>query len=52
MAKFKSKIKPGGGARPDAPAPTRGLLPCAILLVGGIAIFSLFFYFFLQSGVK
>jgi hypothetical protein len=52
MAKYKSKTKAGGGAKPDAPAPTRGLLPCAVILAGGIALFSLFFYFFLKAGVK
>ena len=52
MAKFKSKTKAGGGPRPAAPAATRGVLPCAILLLGGIALFSTFFYFFLRSGVK
>lgn len=52
MAKFKSKTKPGGGAKPAAPSSTRGLVPCAILLIGGIALFSLFFYFFLRSGVQ
>jgi len=52
MAKFKSKTKPGGGARPAAPAATRGLIPCAILLLAGIALISVFFYFFLRTGVK
>ncbi len=52
MAKFKSKTKSGGGAKPAAPASTRGVLPCGILLLAGIAVFSLFFYFFLKSGVK
>ena len=52
MAKFKSKTKAGGGAKPAAPAATRGLIPCGLLLLGGIALFSLFFYFFLRSGAK
>ena len=43
MAKFKSKTKAGGGKKPDAPAATRGLIPCAVLLVAGIALVSLFF---------
>ena len=52
MAKYKSKIKTGGGVKPGAPSATRGVLPCAVLLVGGIALFSLFFYFFLRTGIK
>ncbi len=52
MAKYKSKIKTGGGAKPGAPSATRGVVPCAVLLVGGIALFSLFFYFFLRNGVR
>jgi hypothetical protein len=52
MAKYKSKTKAGGGAKPGAPSNTRGLIPCAILLLGGIAIVSVFFYFFLRTGVQ
>ena len=52
MAKFKSKIKAGGGAKPNAPAATRGLVPCAVLLLAGIALFAFFFYFFLRSGLR
>ena len=52
MAKFKSKTKAGGGAKPAAPAATRGVLPCAVLLLTGIALFALFFYFFLRSGMR
>jgi hypothetical protein len=52
MAKFKSKTKAGGGKKPDAPAATRGLVPCAILLLSGMALVSVVFYFFLRSGVR
>lgn len=52
MAKFKSKTKAGGGAKPAPPASTRGLIPCGLLLLGGISLVSLFFYYFLKSGVK
>ena len=52
MAKFKAKSKSGGGQKPAPPASTRGLIPCGLLLLGGIALFSLFFYYFLRSGVK
>jgi len=49
-----AKFKPAGRNKQKAPAPspTRGLIPCAILVIGGIALFSLFFYGFLRSGVK
>lgn len=49
MAKYKSKIKTGGGARPAAPAATRGLIPCGLLVLGGILIVSYLFYSLLSS---
>jgi hypothetical protein len=52
MARYKSKIKPGGGAKAAPPASTKGLIPCALLLLAGIALFSAFFYFFIRSGVS
>ena len=44
MAKFKpvSKTK-------RKTSKTRGLIPCLILIVGGIVLFSLFFYAMLRS---
>lgn len=44
MAKFKS------AHRKPKVSPTRGLVPCLLLIVGGIALFSLFFYAMLKSG--
>lgn len=49
MAKYKSKIKTGGGAKPAAPAATRGLIPCGLLVLGGILLLSYLFYSLLSS---
>ncbi|MCC6536801.1 MAG: hypothetical protein IT162_04575 [Bryobacterales bacterium] len=52
MAKFKAKTKAGGGARPEPPASTRGLLPCAVVVLGVIVLFSIVFYYALAgSGI-
>ena len=47
MAKFKpiSKSK-------TKTSQTRGLIPCLILVVGGIALMSLFFYYMMKSAVQ
>ncbi len=44
MAKFKA------ANRKPKVSPTRGLVPCLLLIVAGIALFSLFFYAMLRSG--
>jgi hypothetical protein len=44
MAKFKA------AKRKPKVSPTRGLIPCLLLILGGIALFSLFFYAMLKSG--
>jgi hypothetical protein len=45
MAKFKSAAR----SKPKI-SPTRGLIPCLILVLAGIALFSVFFYAMLKSG--
>ena len=47
MAKFKR-----AGKSKSKPKATRGLVPCLILIVGGIALMSLFFYAMLKSSAK
>ncbi|HSM77153.1 MAG TPA: hypothetical protein VLT57_06000 [Bryobacteraceae bacterium] len=44
MSKFKSKK-----SKPQTAASNRAAIPCLILLLGGIALMCLLFYFFLQS---
>lgn len=47
MAKFKK----AGGKKKEAPAPTRGLIPCSILIIAILALISLLFYYALQVPV-
>lgn len=49
MAKYKSKIKTGGGVKPAQPAATRGLIPCGLIVLGGILLLSYLFYSLLSS---
>jgi hypothetical protein len=45
-----AKYRPAGkGKKLDPPAPTRGLLPCALLLVLGFAAVSALLYYSLKS---
>ena len=43
-----AKIKLAGNRKP-AISPTRGLIPCALLILGGIVLFGYFFYYSLKS---
>jgi hypothetical protein len=44
MAKYKlAKGK-------EKPSQTRGLIPCLLLILSGIVLMSLFFYYMLKSG--
>ena len=45
-----AKYKPATGKK--KPAQTRGLVPCLILIVSGVIIMSLFFYFMLKSAAS
>jgi hypothetical protein len=44
------KFKPAKGKA--KPAPTRGLVPCLIVIVSGIVLMSLFFYLMLKSAAS
>lgn len=46
MAKFKT------AKRKPKVSPTRGVIPCLLLVVSGIVLMSLFFYGMLKSGGK
>ncbi len=47
MAKYKA-----AGKGRKKPAETRGLVPCLILLLAGIVLFSFFFYYMLKSSIS
>jgi len=42
-----AKLRPAG-KRPK-PASTKGLIPCLLLVLGGIALISIFFYYSLKA---
>jgi len=45
-----AKYRPAGkGKKPEAPAPTRGLLPCALILLLGFGAVSALLYYSLKS---
>jgi hypothetical protein len=44
-----AKYKPAGSKKPEAPAPTRGVLPCAVIILIGMLLIGLLFYYSLQS---
>jgi hypothetical protein len=48
MARYKPIGKSKDKAAPAA-KPTKGLIPCLLVVLGGIALFSLFFYAALKS---
>lgn len=45
-----AKYKPAGSRKTKAPPPTRGLIPCAVIIVLGFGLIYLLFYLLLQSG--
>ena len=47
MAKYKLAAKTKA-----KPSRTRGLIPCLVLIVGGIILFSVFFYYMLKSSIS
>lgn len=51
MAKFKPAGKPKGKETPKA-VQAQKLVPCLILVIGGIVLFSMFFYAFLKSAAR
>ena len=44
-----AKYKPAGSKKPLRPPQPKGAIPCLILLIFGIGIMCLLFYFMLQS---
>jgi hypothetical protein len=48
-----AKYKPAGNSKKREPvSQTRGLLPCAFIVIAGIALVSALFYFSLQNAGK
>jgi hypothetical protein len=45
-----AKYRPAGSKKTKAPAPTRGLIPCAIIVLLGFGVIYLLFYLLLESG--
>ena len=45
-----AKFKPAGGKKRETPASTRGLIPCAVLVILGLGIIFGLMYFSLQTG--
>jgi hypothetical protein len=44
-----AKYRPAGSKKGKAAASNRGLIPCAIVIIGGIALILILFYLVLQS---
>jgi hypothetical protein len=47
-----AKIKPAGSRRTPTAKSNKGLIPCAILILGAFALMILLFYELLKSGAK
>jgi hypothetical protein len=47
-----AKFKPAGSRKPTSRNSNRGLIPCAILILGGFAGLFFLFYEILKSGAK
>jgi hypothetical protein len=47
-----AKYKPAGTRKVKSQKSNKGLIPCAILIVGAFAFISYLFYEILRSGVK
>ncbi len=47
-----AKFKPAGSRRGTTAKSNKGLIPCAILIVGALALMMLLFYEILKSGAK
>jgi hypothetical protein len=46
-----AKFKPAGSRKPSTPAGSnKAVIPCALLILAGIALLSLLFYEILKSG--
>jgi len=47
-----AKYKPAGGKKRDTPAPTRGLIPCAIIVLIGMGVIGLLMYYSLKGSAQ
>ncbi len=48
-----AKIKPAGsGKKREAPAPTRGLIPCAIVILVGMGMVALLMFYSLKGSAQ
>ncbi len=47
-----AKFKPAGSRRTTTAKSNKGLIPCAILIIGAFALMILLFYELLKSGAK
>ncbi len=47
-----AKYKLAGSKKKETPAPTRGLVPCAIIIIALLALVSVLFYYALQTPVS
>ncbi len=47
-----AKFKPAGSRKPTSRSTSRGLIPCAIVILGGFALLFLLFYEILKTGAK
>jgi hypothetical protein len=47
-----AKFKPAGGKKREAPASTRGLIPCALLVLIGMGLISLLMYYSLKGSAQ
>jgi hypothetical protein len=44
-----AKYKPAGRKKKETPPSTRGLVPCAIIIIALLALISVLFYYALQA---
>jgi len=47
-----AKFRPAGSRRGNTAKSNKGLIPCAILIIGAFALIALLFYEILKSGAK
>lgn len=47
-----AKYKPAGGKKTQAPASTRGLVPCALVILIGMAVIGLLMFYSLKGSAQ
>jgi hypothetical protein len=47
-----AKYKPAGGKKREAPAPTRGLIPCALIILIGMGAIALLMFYSLKGSAQ